>query len=78
MRVYWYTPSGSMSDSSELTIGCFPLFLLGVVLGHTMFAITSWYSASEKVLVRERRLLVDREADVNHLNTDCWLICELQ
>jgi len=46
-----------------------------------MFAVTSGYSASEKVLlVREQRLLADRETDVddNRLNTDCLLTCELQ
>ena len=46
-----------------------------------MFAVTSGYSASEKVLlVRERRLLAEREIDVddNRLNIDYLLICELQ
>ena len=39
----------------------------------------SGYSVSEKVLfVRERRLLADREVDVNRLNTDYLLTCELQ
>ena len=65
-----------VSDLSELTIGCFPLVLLGVVLGPTIFAVTSGYSVSEKVLlVREWRLLADRESnmDVNRLNVDCFL-----
>ena len=79
MRVCRYTPSGSASDSSELTVSCFPLLLLGVVLGPTMFVVTSGYSVSEKVLlVRERRLLADQEVDINCLNTDCLLTCELQ
>ena len=78
--VYQYTLFGSVSDSSELTIGCFLLVLLGVVLGSTMFAVTLGYSASKKVLlVRERRLLAEWETDVddNRLNTDCLLTCEL-
>ena len=62
MSVY---SSGSMLDSSELTIGCFPFVLLGVVLGSTMFAVTSGYAASDKVLfVREQRFLAERETDV--------------
>ena len=55
--------------------------MFGVVFEPTMFAVTSGYSALEKVLlVRERRLLAERETgtDDNHLNTDCLLICELQ
>ena len=68
-----------MSNSSELTIGYFSLLLLSVVLGPAMLAVTSGYFVSEKVLlVRERCLLADREADVNCLNTDCLLTCELQ
>ena len=62
-------------------MGCFPLVLLGLVLRPIMFAVTSKYSASEKVLlVQERRLLAEREIDVddNRLNTDCLLLCELQ
>jgi len=51
VRVYQYTLFGSVSDSSELTIGYFPLVLLGVMLGPTMFTVTSRYSASEKVLL---------------------------
>jgi len=44
-----------------------------------MFAVTSGYSVSEKVLfLWERRLLADREVEVNRLNTDCLLTCELQ
>jgi len=44
-----------------------------------MFAVTSGYSVSEKVIfVWKRRLLADREVDVNRLNTDRLLICELQ
>ena len=81
VRVCQYTSSGSASDSSELTIDCFSLLLLGVVLGPIMFAITSGYSVSENVLlVRERRLLADQETDIddNRLNTDCLLTCELQ
>jgi len=49
--------------------------------GRTMFAVTSGYSVSEKVLLaRERHLLVDLEIDVddNRLRTDCLLACELQ
>ena len=52
----------------------------GIVLGPTMFIVTSGYSASEKVfLVWERRLLAEWETDVddNRLNTDCLLTCEL-
>ena len=68
-----------MSDSSELTAGCFLLLLLGVVLGPTMFAVTSGYSVSEKVLfLWKRRFLADREVEVNRLNTDYLLTCELQ
>jgi len=70
-----------VSDSSELTIGYFPLLLFGVVLGPTMFTVTSGYSVSERVLlVREQRLLVDWETDIddNRLNTDYLLSCELQ
>ena len=80
MRVCCYTPSGSVSDSSELTIGCFSLVVFGVVLRPTMFAVTSGYSMSEKVLfVRQRRLLVEQEVGVadNRLNTDCLFTCEL-
>ena len=70
-----------MLDSSELTIGSFLLLLLGVVLRPTIFAVTSGYSVSEKVLfVQEQRLLIDWETNVddNHLNTGCLLTCELQ
>ena len=36
-------------------------------------------SVSEKVpLLWERRLLADWEVEVNRLNTDCLLTCELQ
>ena len=71
MLVYSF---GFVSDSSELTVGCFFLLLLGVVLGPAMFAVTSGYSVSEKVpLLWERRLLTDREVEVNRLNTDCLL-----
>ena len=74
MRVYWYTPSGSVSDSSELTVGYFCLLLLGVVLRPAMFAVSSGYSISDKVLfLWERGLLTDWEVEVNHLNTDCEL-----
>jgi len=51
VRVYQYTPSGSVSDSSELTIGYFPLLLFGVVLGPTMLTVNSGNSASEKILL---------------------------
>ena len=81
MRVCRYTPSDPVSDSSELTIDYFFLLLLSVVLEPTMFAVTLGYSVSEKVLlVRERRLLVNWETDIddNRLNTDCFLTCELQ
>ena len=79
MWVCQYTPSGLASDSSELIIGYFSLLLLGVVLGSAMFAVTLGYSVSEKVLfVQERRLLADREVNVNRLDTDCLLTCELQ
>ena len=62
-----------MSNSSELTAGCFPLLLL------VMFAVISGYSVSEKVLLLwERYLLADREVGVNRLNTDCLLVCKLQ
>ena len=72
---------GLVSDSSELTIGCFPLVLFSVVHEPTMFAVTSGYSVSEKVLfLRERRLLAERETGAadNQLNTDCMLACKLQ
>ena len=43
------------------------LVLFGVILGPTMFAVTSWYSASEKVfLVRERCLLAEQETNVDN------------
>ena len=45
VRVCRYTPSGSVSDSSELTAGYFFLLLL------VMFAVTSGYSVSEKALL---------------------------
>ena len=62
-----------MSDSSELTAGYLPLLLLA------MFTVTSGYSMSEKAfLLWERHLLADREVEVNRLNTDCLLVCELQ
>ena len=47
-----------MSDSSELTIGCFPLVLFSVVLGPIMFEVTSGCSMSEKVLFLRERLLL--------------------
>ena len=73
MRVYRYTPSGSVSDSSEITASYFFLLLLA------MFVLTSWYSISEKApLMWEQRLLADQEVEVNRLNTDCLLTCELQ
>ena len=66
VQVYRYTHSGSMSDSPELTIGCFLLVLLGVMFGPTMFAVTSGYSISEKaLLVWERCLLAEQETDVD-------------
>ena len=62
-----------MSDSSELTAGCFPLLLLA------MFAVTSGYSMSEKAsLLWKRHLLADQEVEANRLNTDYLLACELQ
>ena len=68
-----YTPSGSVSDSSELTTGYFSLLLLA------MFAVVSGYSVSEKVLLLwERYLLADREVRVDCLDIDCRLTCELQ
>ena len=71
VRVCQYTPFGSVSDSSELTVGYFFLLLLGIVLRPAMFAVTSGYSVSEKVpLLWERRLLAGREVEVNRLNTD--------
>jgi len=57
----------------------FPLLLLGVVLGPAMFTVTSGNSVSEKVpLLWERSLLADWEVEVNRLNTDYLLRCELQ
>jgi len=45
---------------------CFPIVLLGVVLGPTIFSLTSRYSSSEEVLLaRERHLLAERETDVD-------------
>ena len=50
-----------------------------LVLGPIIFAVTSGYSLSEKVpLLWEQCLLADREVEVNRLNTDCLLRCELQ
>ena len=40
-----------MSDSSELKIGCFPFVMFGIVLGPTIFVVTSGYSVLEKVLL---------------------------
>ena len=71
--------SGSSSDSSEFTTSCFLLLLLGELLGPAIFAVTSGYSVSEKVLfLWERCFLADREVEVNRLNTDCLLTCKLQ
>ena len=64
-----------------MTIGCFPLLLLGVMLGSIMFVVTSGYSVSAKFLLAwEQRLLVNLEtdADDNCLSTDFLLACELQ
>ena len=80
VQVCWYTPSGSVSDSSELTIGCFSSSTW-CSAWPTMFTVTSGCSTSEKVLlVPERRLLAKWETDVDdyRLNTDCLLTCELQ
>ena len=55
--------------------------MFGVMLGPTMFVVTSGYFTSEMVLlVREQRLLAERETGAadNRLNTDCLLACELQ
>ena len=68
-----YTPSSSVSDSSELTTGSFLLLLL------VMFAVISGYSVSEKVLLLwERFLLAVREVRVDCLNIDCQIARELQ
>ena len=73
VRVCWYTPSGSVSDSSELTTGYFLLLLL------VMFAVILEYSMPEKALfLWEQRLLADQKVEVNRLNTDYLLVCELQ
>jgi len=45
----------------ESTASCFPLDLLGVVLGPTMLEVTSKYSASENDFLRDRRLLAELE-----------------
>ena len=51
----------------------FPLRLL------IMFAVTSGYSMSEKVLLLwEKYLLADQEVEINLLNTDYLLVCWLQ
>ena len=72
VRVCRYTPSGSVSDSSELTTGYFPLLLL------VIFVVISGYSVSEKVLLLwEQFLLADRGARVDRLNIDCQLAREL-
>ena len=62
-----------MLDLSNLTAGYFLLLLL------VMFAVTLGYSMLEKAFfLWERHLLTDREVEVNRLNTDCFLVCELQ
>ena len=44
-----------------------------------MFAVTLGYSMSEKAsLLWKQHLLADREVEVDRLNTDCLLACELQ
>ena len=58
----------STSDSSDLTASCFPLDLLGVELGPTMFVVTSGYSTLENdFFFRDPRLLAEFEADDNRL-----------
>jgi len=57
-----------------------PLSPFGILIGPIMFAVTSGYSASEKILLmRERCLLAEWETGAadNLLNTDCLLTCEL-
>ena len=62
-----------MSNSSELTAGYFPLLLLAI------FTVTSGYSTSEKaLLLYKRHFLANWEVEVNRLNTDRLLACELQ
>jgi len=57
----------STSDSSELTANCFPLDLLGVKLGPTMFA----YSTSgNDFFFRDCRLLAEFEAADNRLKSE--------
>jgi len=58
----------STSDSSELTASCFPLNLLGVELGPTIFAVTFGYSTSENnFFFQDHRLLAEFEAANNQL-----------
>ena len=77
MTPQWYSVTHLLQCPGlghELTIGSFPLVWLGIVFGPTIFAVTSGYFVSEKVLfVRERRLLAERETGVddNRLNTNC-------
>ena len=62
-------PSNLMTisiNSSELTAGSFPLDLLGVELGPTMFVVTSRYSTSENdFFFRDCYLLADSKAADN-------------
>ena len=61
--------------------GYFPLDLLGVVHGPTIFEVTSGYSTSEKdFFLRKRRLLAELETGVanSRLNTDGLVVWELQ
>jgi len=85
MLVHWYihfdllnisfkSKEGSVSDSPEQMTSCFPLDLLGVVHGPTIFEVTSGYW--KDFFLRERRLLdeLKTEAADSRLNTDGLLI----
>ena len=69
------TEDRSTSDSSELIASCFPLDLLRVELGPTMFAITSEYSMLENdFFFRGHHLLAEFEAADNWLKIEGLVI----
>ena len=64
-----------MSDSSELIASYFPLDLLGVEPGPTIFAVTSEYSTLENdFFFRDHHLLADSVAVDNRLKIESLLV----
>ena len=73
-RISFKSGDRSTFDSSELTASYFPLELLGVEHGPTMFVVTFKYSTLENnFLFRDRRLLAELEAADNRLKLRAWL-----